>query len=145
MSAFEDGFYVYLQTKSSITNLVGTRIYPLRMPQRSASSDTVYPCITYQRISSRPVKHMTAAAPLQEARLQVDCWAATYASADALADALRLALDGYRGLWGSDVIRCCHLENTMALHEEPWGGDEQGVFRMSQDYLIWHVVSVPSF
>ena len=61
------------------TAVGGSRIYPMIRPQGST-----LPAITYQRVSRSRVDPFNRSDPLdadervQNARLQIDCWAATY-------------------------------------------------------------------
>ena len=76
----------------------GSRIYPLIRPQGSA-----LPAITYQRVSRIRVDPFSRADPLvadarvQNARLQIDCWAATYGDVKELAADVLNVLAGYVG------------------------------------------------
>ena len=52
----------------------GTRIYPLIRPQ-----GTPLPAITYQRVSRTRIDPLNGMERVQNARLQLDCWAPTTA------------------------------------------------------------------
>ena len=91
----EEALNIYLLATSSVTNIVSTRIYPNVIPQ-----DAAMPALAYQRISaSRDMAH-DGPAGMAYPRFQLTCLATTYGGAKALCNALRVALDGYRGLMG---------------------------------------------
>lgn len=66
---------------------IGTT-YPLAMPQQSAS----LPCTVYQFITARPQRYHGGNSFLRH-RLQVSCWANTYAAAVDLANLVIAAFD----------------------------------------------------
>lgn len=68
----------------------GTRIYPLIRPQ-----GTALPAITYQRISRARYDPLDVPGTLADARLQIDCWAASYAAVKDLAADVCKVLNGY--------------------------------------------------
>ncbi len=87
----EAGIVALLAADSGIAALVGTRIYPVLVPETTA-----YPCLSYQVVSS--VQQYTVdRRELGQKRIQFDCWANTYADAENLKQALRNALDVYSG------------------------------------------------
>lgn len=90
----EAGLVYKLQNTGGITTLIGTRTYLERIPQGAT-----LPCLTYQRISTpRLLTHDTSGgAGTAHPRFQFDAWAATYSSAKAITDALRAALNGFKG------------------------------------------------
>lgn len=150
----EDGLITYLEAQSGVTDLVSAstgneRIYITRLPQDGTTNATL-PAITVQAVSHTHEAHMTAAAGLAKAVLQVDCWAATYLGARALSEAVRAELDGYRytstsSKWGTNNIRRVLLANENPLYEGTDDGSDAGAYRVSQDYDVWHTETVPTF
>jgi len=67
-------------------------------------------------------------------RFQVDAWATTYTGAKTLADAIRGALDGYRGTASGTRIGSCLIDSERDIYES-----EIKIYRVSQDYIVWHV------
>lgn len=64
-----------------------SRIYPLERP-----ADDPLPAIVYQRVSTDPDQTLEGDSGLDAVRLQLSCWAETYAGAKALAAATRAAI-----------------------------------------------------
>ena len=76
---FAQALYSHYTSHPGLSALVGTRVYPLRVPQ-----NPTLPAVTYQRSGgSNEDTHdqSTAHSP----RIQFTCWAATYIEAEALA------------------------------------------------------------
>ena len=83
--------------------------------------------------------HSTPQGPLGlcGSRFQIDAWALKYKDALTLADAVRIALDGYSGTVAGTVIQCITLDNSRDFYE-----DDPEQYRVSRDYMIWHQESI---
>src|SRR5688500_44365 len=95
-------------SSNPVRAIIGTRAYPLVLPQAPT-----YPAVRYQRSDTvrGPYRGMaTGRAGYAKPRFQVDCYAATPASAQALADAVRSVLDGYKGTASGVAIGSIALE-----------------------------------
>lgn len=105
------------------------------------------PRMTLHTISGNHEHHMTAAVGLVQARIQIDCHSTSAVNADALAEAVRQSLDGYRGAIGSTNVSTCHLADERSLVTPPVDGRDQtgGVFTKQLDFLIGYRVTVPTF
>ena len=136
----ETGVYSYLISKTSITSLVSTRIYPLIAPEGSA-----WPFIIYQRIGSSHEHNMSGSSGLVTATVQIDAYAEAYSSAKSIGAAIRNVLDGYRGLMGSTFVSRCHLGDERDLLDVTDLADEFGGFRWSGDFAIAYHESIPTF
>lgn len=79
---------------------LGSRVYPLRIPQ-----NPTYPALAYQRISTPRIMSHDGASKLAMPRIQLTLWASTYSSLKAVSEALRGLLIGYRGTVGGVVIQ----------------------------------------
>jgi hypothetical protein len=85
-----------LANDHDVNAIVGTRIYPVDLPQGAT-----IPAITYQLISDAPSSqpHGEKSA-LPFPRYQVNCWDVTDAGAIALKAAVKTALENKKGIWG---------------------------------------------
>lgn len=104
----EEGFVAYVLAQSAITTLIGTRIMPAPLRQ-----DSDLPAVSYQLISQRDDVLHDGPQGLPDARLQLDCWADSYASARALAEAIRTAVHAYRGMMGVVNVQRAKVENIV--------------------------------
>ena len=129
----------FLLADGTISGLVGTRIFPLKLPQAPT-----FPAITYQMISGGRSHTYGGAVGLASPRFQFDCWGATYLQAEALAEALRIRLDGFSGAMGaspSTVVQGVFFQDERDLYEDGADlgtGSGAGVYRRSIDYFISH-------
>lgn len=87
----EAALIAHLLAQAGITALVGNRINWLRRPQAA-----VLPDIILHRIDGAPDYHLTGPSGLVESRVQVDCWADTFAGAKHIARAVEAAVSGQR-------------------------------------------------
>lgn len=114
MTILETGLVAILEADAGVGALVSARIYPLELPER-----VTLPAIRYQRISTSPEAAHTGDSGLARARLQLTVHAATYASAAAVAEALRAALHGKKGLFGAGSAS--FVANDVSDREETSG------------------------
>ena len=129
MSA-ELAVYTILKNDAPVAALVGTRIFPSLAPQNAAN-----PLIVYQRISADRITSLDGPSGLSWARVQVDCYAETYAGAKTLSAAIRVALEGYRGTVGGVRVGGISLETDRDLYEND---PEPGLFRVTHDFTVIH-------
>ena len=131
----ENAIKTLLQSAGGITDLVGTRMYPVVAPQRAK-----YPLITYQIVSEIPVYQMEGAAGLSGVRLQLDYWAVPrrsppgydpYDIVRTMSEIARVTLSGFRGTVSTHNIQACFMLNARALHD-----NDTETFRISQDWDI---------
>lgn len=104
---------------SGTSAIVGTRVYPLRLPQ-----NPTYEAITYQRISNGPQNGSTE---IRESRWQINCWAQTYAEAHTLAGQVKAAFEN----WTDDNIKMAYVAN-----EIDDDNDEVKVYRTIVDVML---------
>jgi hypothetical protein len=78
-----------IQAQVSIAALVGTRVYPIVIPE-----EPTLPAICYQIVGSSSRQTLNTHG-LQKIRLQIDCWGDSYGDAVTLRDAVATSLDGY--------------------------------------------------
>ena len=83
----EDSLYTALATDSAVAAIVGARIHPVVAPD-----GTAFPYVLYHTVTSRRDGAMNGAGTLRNARVQIDCYAATYAQSKSLGAAVRAAV-----------------------------------------------------
>jgi hypothetical protein len=109
--------------RALIGAIVDERAYPVAAPD-----SPVAPYLTYQRVSAVPQNVMAGnggAAPLMNTRLQIDVYAATYAEAQAKADAIKAALRGWA------------IQNVTNSEQDLYEGDVK-LHRVMIDISTWH-------
>lgn len=125
MAEPEETMYAVLLADSTFSALTDD-VFPQFAPEGAS-----LPYCIYQRISSDGQHEMGNPSTLGIARIQLDSYAATYAGAKALADAARLALDGY--FTGGIHIR---LLSDQDEYEMPISGQGRGIHRVIADYEV---------
>lgn len=86
MSA-ESQLYAALSGHAGLGALVGTRIYPDAMPE-----GTAYPALVYTRIGTDPTYTIGGTLVCEDVSLQMQCWATTRESSNAVAAQVVAAL-----------------------------------------------------
>lgn len=121
MSA-ESSLRAALLAAPAVSALVGTRVYPMLLPQ----SPTL-PAIVYQRISSVPDHLLGEQSWRAPCRVQLSLWASTYDAMRALTIAVEAALRGYSGA-GIRLVRLLNMTDDY----EP----ETKTYRMIADFRV---------
>jgi hypothetical protein len=110
---FETALYNYLSAYAGLTALIGTRIYPLQLPQNAK-----YPAVAYQQISGPRIHAMGTDPGMTYPRYQFTCWGDDHDDAAAIAKQIRLAFTNYSGTMGGDGgVTVYHAEVDNQLSE----------------------------
>jgi len=135
MATLEQGLISYLTGYASLSSLISARVYCITKPQ-----SVIYPCVTFQRISTPRIHtHDTSGASgdLATPRIQFDVWAATFASAKAITDVLRAALNGKKGSIGTAPYAVT-IQASLVDTEDATFDINNEMFRSRSDYMIAH-------
>jgi len=129
----EEGLQAFLAANAGLVALISGRVYHRALPQ-----GVVLPALTWQRISTpRLAAHDTSGSTgTAHPRFQFDAWATTYASAKAITDALRAALNGYKGTMGA--LNPVTVQGALVDNERENSDPDTGLEWISSDYIIWH-------
>lgn len=131
--------YSFLTGKTAITTLVSTRVYPQMLPQNAT-----LPAITWHCYGVESEYQLDGATGWAIASYQIDIWANTLASATAIGEAVRNALQGYSGKIGNDTVHVVLLQNQILLYEAPARSDDQPIHHCAQQYRIIYPESLPT-
>lgn len=134
MANILEALYSRLSGQSAVTDLIGTRLYPVPAPQNAS-----LPFATFQRVSTTRGREV-ANGPngLVRTRVQFDVYDTVEtgggrASVLAVANAVRGALDGFRGTVAGVEIKQIIVEDDRDLYD-----DASGLARANFDALIFH-------
>ena len=131
----EEAIFAKLSGDPSVSALVGSRIYPVRMPD-NAIAGGLLPCITYQRIATVRQHTLDRPSTIAESTFAIECWGRPTQSiveSKLIARAVQRAIDGFRGsILGIDVF------GVLSQNESDQYEDEVDLYRTSQDYVIYH-------
>ncbi len=130
MAGIEEAIIQRLLTTSAVTAIAGTRVYPGSLPQA-----VTLPAIVFNKISGAPLYADAGEVGLEECRLQIDSWAATYGAAKELARAVRGSLSAFTGT--SEGVECLSVELDAERDLRETGSNQADYsYRTSCDYLV---------
>lgn len=121
----------YLRADAAVADAIGGRAYWVHRPQGG-----VLPAIVLTRIGRLPDYTMGGPSGLTESRIQVDCYAETYAKSKAVVRAVVARLSGARVKQGSTTFHGIFIDGERDTFEQADGG--QSLYRCSTDLLLWH-------
>ena len=102
-----------------LKTLVGNRCYPLVMPQ-----NPTLPAIVYQRIASAPSNTLATPPTIDQVRLQIDSYAATYSEAKSTALSVRNAMES------------ATFKATLQSDDDSYE-PETRLYRVSMDFYVY--------
>ena len=113
--------YGKLYALLNVTTLT-TNVYPVILPQAAA-----FPALTYQRISADRVYSLSgySTAILENARMQVDCWATSFETVKTLARGVRRTVD-----YATSIRSNC-------ISDQDFYEPDTKIWRVSMDFSIW--------
>jgi len=129
------GLRAYLLDDAAIAAIVGTRIYPIVLPQGQVQTS-----IVYTRVSGIGDNHMEGPSGLSRPRFQVDCWSQSIDTASQLANLVKERIDGFRGtwFWGEDSpAEAIVVQGVFFQNEREDFDDATRLYRVSRDYFVW--------
>lgn len=97
--SIETDLVTQLKANTDLTNLVGTRIYPLKAPQ-----NVVNPYVIYRVISDVSNQCLGGVTFENDARFQIDCWSTKYSEVKAIKEAVLNAIEGFKSSYGINVM-----------------------------------------
>jgi hypothetical protein len=127
----EEALIAKLTADSGVAAIAAGRVFPGSRPQGSA-----LPAAVLARVSGAPLYADDGEAGLETARIQIDCWAATYGEAKTLARAVTACLSGFDGTVGPTVFQFIELDSERDLREGGSGAADYP-FRTALDFLVW--------
>lgn len=139
MSDIGRGVHTYLQTKSAVTDVSGTRGYPEVLPQKAT-----LPAYTYSGVTATSEQDLDNGVGVAQTLLQVNCFGTTHITANNLREQIRLVMQGYRGAAGSETILCVTVGNKLDRYDPPLDGSDQGRYLRIIEFNISHREGIPT-
>lgn len=130
-NTIETAIFKSLTEESSISDIMGTRLYSLVAPQ-----DATLPYMTYQQISGDRDHVLSGPTGFTKNRFQFNCWATTYGGAKRLFEALRIFWDGFSGTVLNREIQCSQMENELDSIAKKPGVDVIDRYSKQADFII---------
>ena len=132
----------YINADTEVAALIGTRIYPLLMPQLAT-----YPAVVYSVISEQHNNHLAGniGGGLVQAFYQLDTYSTTYLQTLSIAEALRNLLDGINHVsMGAVFVESILLESTPQDMVEATDDSQVNLYRVLMTFKIAYQESVPT-
>lgn len=123
MSVLEEGLNSHVQSKASVTGLIGDRFYP-----QLIDFDSDFPAVGYEMPSDEATHSFDGHAGLATAVVTLNCWGkgsnstSHRSSAVKVREAFRNVFDGYRGNLGDSGVFCNHCkvaDKTDVTYQDP--------------------------
>jgi hypothetical protein len=128
----QEALFAYLTgAGSGLPALVGTRIAWGLTDQGAA-----LPRVSLMRVDSVPEYADDGEANLFLSRVQVDCYATTYAAVQSIARAVRARVSAVVVTQGATAFQSIYIEDEQDTVETYDGG--RNVFRVRTDLMVWH-------
>lgn len=105
----EEAFTAYLLAHAGLTALIGARLYPEEAPQ-----DEDLPAVAYQCISDVKLHSLTEQMGLEQPVYQFTAYAASRASARAVAEQIKAALCDYSGTMSGVTVQYIELQSEIS-------------------------------
>jgi len=132
------GIYYILSNNTAITELVGTRIFPLVAP-----ITTKFPFIVYDLYNDDPTIDKDGPSTLDKFDIRVTAYAETYTSIDRVGAAIRETLDRVIQVGGEIIdgvnIQSISLERTSDEFDADSG--QRGVYRQELIFNVRQIIS----
>jgi hypothetical protein len=123
--------YNILSNNAALTALISTRLNPVRIPQESS-----FPAVSYQLVSEIPNPTKSGHSRTEFARVQVNAYGVTLASAESVASAIRNAFEVVTLPATFNSIKCQTIEFDGELQTADDTAAFAGLYQISQDYII---------
>jgi hypothetical protein len=107
-----------------LNGLVGGRMYPMVAPD----SPTV-PFIVYQNITNSPEYTLGNTSPINNTRMQIDCYSDTYGGVKSLVASVQSAMQA--------AAQAKTLVNVPKMSSDLYEAEVK-LYRVTQDYSIWY-------
>lgn len=129
MAEVEEAIVDKLMNDVTVTNLIGTRLYPQVVPQ-----DVARPSVAYQKIDSVPVATRSIAM-LARTTIQFTCEADDYAGAKEVAAALRASLSGWHDEYSDPMVF-----GVVEANESDGYSEQHLAPVVRVDVSVWHAI-----
>lgn len=129
----EEQLTTHLLAQAGLTALVGTS--PARITWGLRPQGSSLPAVVLHVISRTPQYTMAGDTNTRPQRIQVDCWAATYAAAKDVARQITAALSGAKTTVGGVEFLGSFKESERDSFEQ--GAGSEALHRCSMDFIIW--------
>lgn len=119
--SLEEKIFTLLTATTTITDIMGNKLYPVRAPQA-----VKMPYGVYQRISGGQQNGLSGYLTLENPRMQIDIYSTSYSQVKTLAENIHTQMETSTG-----------FKNTL-ISDSDLFEDELNVYRITMDYSCWN-------
>lgn len=136
----EEDLYAYLLGCHIVTDLIGTRLYPVEAPQEATRPFIVYEILTRDRDDTQAGEN-----GLVRVGIQFDCQAATYTAVREIEEALRGRFYRFfHRYMGTTFVQSAEISDATDEDSPPVFADAQGIYHSRVDLELWYEEPVPA-
>ena len=125
------GLVSLLTGESTISSIVGSRVYVSKAPQTAT-----LPYIVITQMSSEEYKSLDNTGQLRALDFDIDCKADRSVEAETLGNAVRVFIQDYAGTAGSETIEAVLLNDESTDFEPPTDASDVGIHTVLIDVTI---------
>jgi len=126
----DERIYQRLSNYSNLTDLVSTRIFPIKAPQGLDN-----PYVVFKRISGVPEHAMGADPEVEHSRFQIGCYAKSIEDVNSIAIAVTSALSRWNSSTDTQQIQEVFKENEFSIWEDIDASDV-GIWQQQLDFIV---------
>lgn len=126
----EEALIAKLLATTAVTTIAGTRIRPTLRTQGEA-----VPGVVVTTVAGGDIYHHGGKSVIDDALVQIDCWATAMLTAKQLARAIKTALSGKNFIQGGVTFNRVLLENERDSAE----GENPRLFRTMLEFRVWTI------
>lgn len=119
--------YNLLSTNAGVSAIVGNKIFPVVIEQEKQP-----PAITYRLSGKSPNETKTAVSSLDRPQVEITAVSVKYEQLDDMAEKIRLAIDGKKGVFGG-----VNITNSYYIDEEDDYDQEARAYLRVLTFQIW--------
>lgn len=142
--SIRDDLRTYVLSKSSVTDLIGQRMYPQESPQAEPGA-TPYPRVVYRENGGQRTGSLEGANPQVRTAFSLDCQSKNGDEAVNIANALSNILDYFQGTMNGTTVQGVFVTRGPDSIDPPIDGNEKGVRTSTIDIDLWYESAVPTY
>ncbi len=125
------GLVSLLTGESTISDIVGSRVYVSKAPQKAT-----LPYIVITQMSSEEFKTLDNTGNLRAIDFDIDCKSDRSVTAETLGNAVRVFVQDYTGAAGEETIEAVLLNDESTDYEPPTDASDVGIHTVLLDVTI---------
>lgn len=132
------GIAAHLKADPDVAAIVADRVEIAPMSQ-----GVPLPFVVFSRDQTDHTRSLSGPSGLRESSFAINAYSRDTAEVEALAEAIRLSLDGWRGEMNGVHVTSVVLDDTSDVELADSEGGEDAILLIGLDFTVWHVESVP--